>query len=261
MRCLPTLSCALPRLAVAALALLVVACSTFDKDPSAKWDADRLLTEARGEMAVSSWKKAREYLEKLEARFPFTRHAQQAQMEIAYTFYKEGEPAQAITAADRFLKLNPNHPNADYVYYLKGLAAFSDDLGLFGRAVGQDPSTRDPKAMREAFDVFRELTSRYPDSKYAADARARMNWLVNALAQSEVNIARFYYLRGAYVAAIQRAQGALREFNGAPAAEDALGIIVLSYRGLGMDDMQADAARVLAKNFPASRFLAPNAKL
>jgi outer membrane protein assembly factor BamD len=172
---------ALPGLC-ATFALLLSACGTFEKDPTSKWDADRLLTEARGEMAISSWVRAREYLEKLETRFPFTRHAQQAQMEIAYTYYKEGESAQAITAADRFIKLNPNHPNIDYVYYIKGLASFNDDLGLFGRALGQDPTTRDPKAMREAFDVFRELASRYPDSRYTVDARARMNWLVNALA-------------------------------------------------------------------------------
>jgi outer membrane protein assembly factor BamD len=238
----------------------LAACGTFDRDPTEKWDADRLLTEARAEMQIASWQRARQLLERLEARFPFTRHAQQAQMEIAYTYYKEGESAQAITAADRFIKLNPNHPNVDYVYYLKGLSSFSDDLGLFGRRFGQDPSTRDPKAMREAFDVFRELVARYPDSRYAPDARDRMNWLVNALAQSEVNVARFYYERGAYLAAIQRAQSALREFQGAPAAEEALGLIVLSYRALRMDDLRADAQRVLEKNFPGSRYLRPGAK-
>jgi outer membrane assembly lipoprotein YfiO len=211
-------------------------------------------------MSAGSWQRARQLLERPEARFPFTRLAQQAQMEIAYTYYKEGEWAQAIAACDRFLKLNPNHPNADYVLYLKGQSSFSDDLGLFGRALGQDPSKRDPKAMREAFDIYRELVERFPDSRYAADARARMNWLVNALAQSEVHVARFYFERSAYLAAIQRAQGALREFQGSPAAEEALGIILLSYRALGMNELGRDAERVLAQNFPDSRYLRPDAR-
>ena len=164
---------------------------------------------------------------------------------IAYSYYKENESAQAITAADRFLKLNPNHPNADYVQYLKGLATFNDDLGLFGRFLGIDPSRLDPKSMREAFEVFRELTARWPDSKYAPDATLRMNYLINAMAQSEVNIARFYFQRGAYVAAIQRSQGAVRDFQRSPAAEEALTIIVRSYQALSLPELAADAERVL----------------
>jgi outer membrane protein assembly factor BamD len=231
-------------------------CSSVQRDPTSKWDADRLYTEAKGEMQVGNWKAARDLLQKLEARFPFTRHAQQAQIEIAYTYYKEGEVAQAISAADRFLKLNPNHASADYVQYLKGLASFSDDLGLFGRAFGQDPSTRDPKAMREAFDAFRELVVRYPQSRYAEDARQRMNYLINAMAQSEVNVARYYMRRGAYIAAIQRAQGALRDYQASPAAAEALAILVHSYDALGMPELRDDAKRVLDQNFPQSQALA-----
>ncbi len=243
------------RLAAVGAFAFLVACGTTEHDPSAKWDADRLYAEAKSEIDAGNWKAARGWLEKLEARFPFGRYAQQAQMEIAYTYYKEGETAEAITAADRFLKLNPNHPAADYVLYLKGLATFSDDLGLFGRAFGMDPSTRDPKAMREAFDTYKELATRFPDSRYAADARARMNYLLDALAQSEVNVARYYMLRGAYVAAIQRAQGALREYQGTPAAEEALSIMIRSYGALGIESLRADAERVLRANFPNSRYL------
>jgi outer membrane protein assembly factor BamD len=243
---------------VAALVIagVLAACSSVERDPTAKWDADRLYAEAKELMQSGNWSQARSMLEKLEARYPFGRHAQQAQMEIAYTYYKEGESAQAVTAADRFLKLNPNHPNADYVQYLKGLASFNDDLGLFGRFLEIDPSRLDPKSMREAFDVFRELTTRWPDSKYAPDATMRMNYLINAMAQSEVNIARFYFQRGAYVAAIQRAQGAVRDFQRSPAAEEALTIIVRSYQGLGLPDMAADAERVLQQNYPNNAFLA-----
>jgi outer membrane protein assembly factor BamD len=240
----------LPWLRAAALALLLAGCGTFEKDPSSKWDADRLYAEAKLEMQVANWVKAREFLERLESRFPFGRHAQQAQMEIAYTYYKERELAQAVTAADRFLRLNPNHPNADYVQYLKGLASFDDDLGLFGRALGQDPSERDPKAMRDAFDVFRELLQRWPNSRYAPDAADRVNYLLNALAQSEVNVARYYYRRGAFLAAIQRAQGTVRDYQTTPAARNALQIIVRSYTALGMTDLAADAERVLHKNYP-----------
>lgn len=245
------------RLVTAALfAVALAACGTFEKDPSAKWDADRLYKEARAEMEIGNWAKAREFLERLEARFPFGRHAQQAQMEIAYTYYKEREFAQAVTAADRFLKLNPNHPFADYVFYLKGLATFTDDLGLFGNLLGADPSRRDPKAMRDAFEIYRELVNRFPESVYAADASARMNYLVTAMAQSEVNIARFYLERGAFVAAAQRAQLAVRDFAGTPAAEEALSIMMLAYDGLGLPQLRDDARRVLEANFPGSRYLA-----
>jgi outer membrane protein assembly factor BamD len=206
-------------------------------------------------MSSGSWAAARKNLEALEARFPFGRYAQQAQIDIAYTYYKEGESAQAISAIDRFLKTNPNSPGTDYAYYLKGLALFTDDLGFFGNTVGMDPSTRDPKAMREAFDNYKELVARFPASKYSEDARYRMNFLVDAMAKSEVNIARFYLVRSAYVAAIERAQGAVRDYQGTPATEEALSIIARAYRALGMESLAADAERVLRTNYPNSRYL------
>ncbi|MCS7101124.1 MAG: outer membrane protein assembly factor BamD [Burkholderiaceae bacterium] len=237
-----------------AVVLTAAGCETFDRDPTAKWDADRLYKEAKDEMMVGNWKRARELLEKLEARYPFGRHAQQAQIEIAYTYYKEGEPAQAVSTIDRFLRLNPNHPYADYAYFLKGLSLFSDDLGILGRRF-RDPSSRDPKAMREAFDAYKELVTRFPNSRYAEPATARMNYLVNALAQSEVNVARHYLQRGAYLAAVQRAQAALRDYGGAPAAEEALAILVRAYDALGLQDLRNDAERVLLANYPQSAFL------
>ena len=241
----------------AALSLaLVAACSSLTADPTSKLSAEQLYADAKSELAAGNWARARELFGKLEARYPFGRYAQQAQIEVAYAFYKEGDSAQAIAACDRFLKLNPNHPFADYVLYLKGLATFTDELGLFGKTLGMDPTTRDPKAMRDAFEVFRELVSRYPDSVYAADATARMNYLVTAMAQSEVNIARFYLDRGAYVAAVQRAQGAVRDYSGTPAAEEALWIMMRSYDDLGMPQLRDDTRRVLEANFPGSRYLA-----
>ncbi len=241
---------------MAAAVALLAACGSLTADKTTKMSAEQLYAEAKTEMAAGNWKRARELLGTLEARYPFGRYAQQAQIETAYAFYKEGDSAQAIATSDRFLKLNPNHPFADYVYYLKGLATFSDDLGLFGKMLGMDPTTRDPKAMRDAFEIYRELVGRFPDSPYAADATARMNYLVTAMAQSEVNIARFYLDRGAYVAAAQRAQGAVRDFSGTPAAEEALSIMMRAYDGLGMPQMRDDARRILEINFPGSRYLA-----
>jgi len=159
-------------------------------------------------------------------------------------------------SADRFIRQYPNHPNIDYVYYLKGLASFNEDLGFLGRLMNQDISERDAKAAREAFDAFKDLVTRYPESKYADDARARMRYLVNAQAQAEVNVARFYFSRKAYIAAIQRSQVVVRDFQRTPATEEALHLMARSYEALQMKDLQADAERVLALNFPESRFLA-----
>jgi outer membrane protein assembly factor BamD len=240
--------------AVLAVAMLA-ACAGLDRDPTARMSAEQLYAEAKDELDSGNFVRARELLGKLEARYPFGRYAQQAQILTAYAFYRENDSAQAISACDRFLKLNPGHAHADYVHYLKGLATFSDDLGLFGRFFGQDPSERDPKAMREAFDAFRELVARYPGSSYAGDAKTRMTYLINAMAASEVHIARFYLQRRAYVAAIQRAQGAMRDYPTAPTSEEALSILMRAYDALGMTRLRDDARRVLERNFPGSRFL------
>jgi outer membrane protein assembly factor BamD len=248
-----------PRLALLLAAATLAGCSWFNfevqKDNTANWDADKLYAEARLELGNGSWQKARELFQKLESRYPFGRHAQQALMEIAYTYYKEGESAQAIQTADRFIRQYPNHPNVDYVYYLKGLASFNEDLGLIGKLLNQDISERDAKAAREAFDAFKDLVTRFPDSRYAEDARARMRYLVNAQAQAEVNVARFYFNRKAYLAAIQRSQTVVREFQRSPAAEEALYLMARSYEALQLRDLQSDAERVLALNFPNSRYL------
>jgi len=251
----------LRRLAIVLLALALGGCSwlgldnLFEKDNTARWDADKLYAEARSELSAGNWAKARDYYQKLESRYPFGRHAQQALMEIAYTYYKEGETAQAVQTADRFIRQYPNNPNIDYMYYLKGLATFGEEPGLLGSLMTQDLSQRDAKGARESYDAFRELVTRYPESRYAADARARMRYLINALAKAEVNVANFYYVRRAYIAAIQRAQIVVRDFQTSPAAEDALVLMARSYEALEMPDLQADTERVLALNFPDSRYL------
>jgi outer membrane protein assembly factor BamD len=238
------------------LALLLCACGLVPevKDESAGWSADKLYTEAKDEIARGGYTNAIKYLEKLEARFPYGRYAQQAQIDLAYVYFKDNEPASAIAACDRFIKLHPNHPSVDYIYYLKGLVSFNEDLGLLGKVSKQDLTERDPKAARDSFDAFKELVARYPDSRYTPDAIARMKYLVNALASNEVHVARYYMKRGAYIAAANRAQYALLNYAQAPAVEEALFVMVKAYDALGMTELRDDADRVMHKNFPDSAY-------
>jgi len=247
---------------VLAAAALAGGCSMLGTAPdeTAGWSAQRLYGEAKDAMASRNYATAIKYLEKLEARYPYGRFAQQAQLEVAYAYWKENERASAIAAADRFIKLYPDHPNVDYAYYLKGLINFNENQGLFTRFADTDLSDRDPKASREAFEAFRELVTRFPKSKYADDGAARMRYLLNALAQHEVHVARYYMKRGAYIAAANRAQFALKTYPQATANEEAVFIMVKAYDALGMDDLRNDADRVMRKNFPESKYLTGKAK-
>jgi outer membrane protein assembly factor BamD len=226
-----------------------------DKDETAGWSAQKLYGEAKDAMGGRTWEKAIKYLEKLEARYPYGRYAQQAQLDVAYCYWKNGERASAIAAADRFIKLYPNHANVDYAYYLKGLVNFNENTGLLSFMDNPDMTERDSKGTREAFDAFKELVLRFPDSKYTPDAQARMRYLVNSLAQYEVHVARYYMKRGAYVAAANRAQFAVQNYVQAPAVEEAVFILVKAYDALGMTDLRDAADRVMRKNFPQSRYL------
>ncbi|MDT3669810.1 MAG: outer membrane protein assembly factor BamD [Aromatoleum sp.] len=243
-------------------ALLLGGCGLLPEqiDETAGWNAQRLYTEAKTFMGEGSYEQAIKLFEKLEARYPYGRYAQQAQIEVAYAHFKSGEPALAIAAADRFIKLHPNHPNADYAYYLKGLATFNEDLGLLAGLSNQDLSERDPKGAQESFDTFAQLVNRFPESRYAEDARQRMQYLVNALASHEVHVARYYSRRGAHVAAINRAKAALTTYPQAPATEEALFLLVKSYDTLGLTDLRDDAERVMRKNFPNSVYFAGGPK-
>lgn len=237
------------------VALAAAGCSTFGNTPdeTVGWSAGKLYNEAKEAQSDGTWDKAAKYLEKLEARYPYGRFAQQAQLELGYVYWKAGEAGSALAACDRFIKLHPNHPAVDYVYYLKGLINFNEDLGLVGLISSQDPTERDPKAARDSFDAFRELVTRYPNSKYAPDAILRMEYLVNALASLEVHVARYYIKRGAYIAAINRAQYAIKTYPQAPAIEEAMFIMITGYDKLGMTDLRDDADRIMRQNFPNSR--------
>lgn len=240
------------------LVLLVSGCGLLPDqiDVTAGWSANKLYAEAKDAMAEGAYDKAITYFEKLEARFPYGRYAQQAQLEVAYAYFRQQEAASAIAACDRFIRLHPNHPNVDYAYYLKGLANFNEDLGLLGYISNQDLSERDPRAARDSFDAFKDLVNKFPESRYTPDATARMNYLVNALASHEVHVARYYLDRGAYVAAVNRAQFAVKTYADAPTNEEALFIIVKAYDLMGMKDLRDDTERVMRKNFPNSEYYA-----
>ena len=245
------------RLAPALLAAVLLAgCASNEKyDETAGWSASKLYSEAKDAQADGGWDKAAKLLEKLEARYPYGRYAQQAQLDKAYAYYKNNEKAQAITTLERFIKLHPASPALDYALYLKGIVNFNENLGFLSSITQQDLSERDQKAAKESFESFSDLVNRFPDSKYTPDARQRMTYILNALAEYEVHVARYYYSRGAYVAAINRAQLALSEYRNVPAAEDALGVLLNSYNALGMDQLRDDARRVLETNYPQSVYL------
>ena len=242
-------------LAALLLAIALGGCGLFGdkKDAKKDWTAAEYYKAAKEEFDNRNWDASIKLYEQLESKFPFGRFAQQAQMEIAYAYYKQGETAQALSALDKFIKLHPNHPSLDYALYLKALVNFKEDLGPFARLVKQDLADRDPKAARESFEVFKELVTRFPESRYAADSRERMAYLVEALARHEINVARYYISRGAYLAAANRAQDAITRFPNSPVQRDALDIMVEAYDRMGMAQLRDDTRKVLAKNFPADR--------
>lgn len=251
-----------PLVAVAcALAFVVSGCAIAPPvDKTATWSPNKIYAEAKDEAGSGAYDKAIPLYEKLEGRAAGTPLAQQAQLDKAYAQYKGGEPAQALSTLNRFIRLHPASPALDYALYLKGLVNFNDNLGIFGFISRQDLSERDQNAAKESFDAFKELVSRFPDSRYSADARLRMSYIVNSLAQSEVHVARYYYSRGAYVAAINRAQRAIADYQDVPALEEATFIIYKSYDALGMNDLRDDTRRIIEKTYPQSQYMSKGFK-
>ena len=234
---------------------LMVACASSPQDEYANISPDKLYADAKEDSSDGNFETAIKRLEKVEARASGTLLAQQAQIDLAYAYYKTGEKAQALAKLERFIRLHPTSPALDYAFYLQGLVNFNDDLGLFGRLVKQDLSERDQQASRDAYESFKQLTERLPNSKYSPDARLRMGHIVNSLAAGEVHVARYYLRRGAYLAAANRAQQAVKDYRQSPAIEEALYIMAQSYAQLGLTPLHDDAMRVLKKSFPSSRYL------
>jgi outer membrane protein assembly factor BamD len=239
---------------------LLGACSTTSEDKTTGLSPDKLYGEARDLMDSGQWDKAIPYLEKLESRAAGTPLAQQAQLDKAYAQFKAGDKAQANATLDRFMRLHPASPALDYALYLKGLSNFNENLGIFGAYTGQDMAERDQKAAKESFESFKELSSRFPRSTYTPDALLRMRYTVQMLAKNEVYVAKYYFKRGAYVAALNRAQTAVADYRDVPAVEEALYLIYKSYDALGMTQLSQDAKRVLEASYPNSEFLSLGGK-
>ncbi|MDA1107864.1 MAG: outer membrane protein assembly factor BamD [Proteobacteria bacterium] len=239
-------------LIVACLVLAVGGCSLLPEqiDETKSWSANKLYTEAKDSINSGDFAQGAKYLESLQARYPTGRLAQQAQLDIIHAYYRDNEPAAAIAAADRFIKLHPRHPYVDYAYYLKGLTSFNQGKGLFERYVPQDATQRDPGAARQSFQDFSELTKRFPKSKYAEDATLRMAYLRNNLAQYEVNVANYYMKREAYLAAANRAKYVVENYQRTPAMPEALAVMAKAYKVMGLNDLSGDALRVLELNYP-----------
>ena len=237
-------------------AILLSGCAA-EKDATANWTVEKLYAEAKDEMQMGAYDKAIGYYEKLEGRAAGTPLALQAQIDKAWSQFKTNEPVQAVATLDRFIKLNPASPALDYALYLKGLVNFNDNLGLFSSFASQDLAERDPKQAKDSFEAFRELTTRFPDSKYSPDARQRMAYIKNSLARSNVYVARYYFKRGAYVAAVNRAQTTVNEYRDVPAVEEALFIMYQSYDRLGLEQLRDDTRRVLEATYPNSLYLYP----
>ena len=231
------------------IAAALVGCNTTKGSRSGAMER-RNCTEAKEEASAGNYERAGKLYERLEGRASGTALAQQAQIERAYMLYKSGEKAQALSTLERFIKLHPTSAALDYALYLQGLVNFNDNLGLLGSLASQDLSERDQQASRDSYQSFKQLVEQFPQSTYADDARTRMNYIVNSLAAYEVHVARYYFRRGAYVAAANRAQQAVQEFQQSPSAEEALFIMVQSYDRLGLIELRDDADRVLRKNFP-----------
>lgn len=247
----------LTRLPLLLLVVALTGCGIFGKeiDTTEGWSAAKLYAEAASELDSSNYARAVELYEKLESRYPFGRYAMQAQLDVAYAHYRAEEPEKAVAAADRFIKLYPQNPFVDYAYYLKGIVNYNRSVGFLDRYIPTDPSQRDPGSALDAFTDFAALVERFPDSKYAEDAHQRMLYLRNNLARHEVNVARYYMRRGAYLAAANRANYVIERFQRTSAVEDALEVLIDAYRALDKPELAADAQRVLELNRQAGRFV------
>jgi len=235
------------------LLFTLTACSIFDPLPDGsapikQMPVEEIYSQAKGELNDGNYESAIKLYETLQSRYPYGRYAQQALLEMAYAYYRQGEAESAVSSAERFIKQYPNNPYVDYAYYVKGLANFNGEISVLQSAGGQDPTERDPKAAQDSFAAFKDLVTRFPDSKYAADSRLRMQYLVNMLAKHELHVASYYLRRGAYIAATNRAQGVLTQYPNSPSTREALEIMVKAYDAMGMNDLRDDTRRVLAKN-------------
>lgn len=239
------------KLSVSALvmALVVAGCASNKEEKAQKSSEQSVYENAQKFLRTSSWEAAAQTLELLEETFPFGTYAEQAQLELIYAYFRSNEHDSVIAAADRFIRLHPQHRNVDYAYYMRGIAAFFNDTGLFS-ALATDTTQRDPGSARESFNYFAQLIERFPTSPYAKDAQKRMIYLRNSLARGEISVANYYMLRGAYLAAANRGKHVVENFQLTPAVPDGLAVMAQAYKMMAMDDLSQEAAEILAYNYP-----------
>ncbi len=235
-------------------ALFLGACGWFGNEERDEFEGltteEQFYRRALEQLNSSNFQGSIATYQALESRFPFGRFAAQAQIEIVYAYYRNGDSEAARAAADRFIRLHPENENIDYAYYMKGLSSFTDDRGLINRFLPVDPTKRDPGRARESFSDFSQLLAIYPDSPYAADARARMVFLRNNLAGYEIHVANYYLERRAYIAALRRGQYVVENFQGTPAVADGVAIMVECYLRLGLNDLADTSLALLRENYP-----------
>ncbi len=230
------------------IALIFSGCATTPYDETFDWSAQKFYDEAKTAADSENYLLALNRYSQLEAKFPYSKLTQQAQLETIYVHFKSGEPEAAIAAADRFIKLNPRHPNVDYAYYLKGVSTYDLESNTLEKWMGESRSERDPQKARESFAYFKELITRYPNSQYVDDAIERMNNIRNSLALYEIAVADYYLRRGAYLAAVNRAKYVIENYPKTTSIDKALEIMAMGYEKLKMDDLGKDARKVLEQN-------------
>ena len=245
------------------MVMLLSGCAGKDGKTAEEPDqtAEELYAIAKRSLDNKNWLTAIDQLRQLEAKYPYGKHAEQAQLDTIYAHYRNNSDAQAISAADRFIKLHPTHASVDYAYYAKGLANYKENDSFFGRFTGRDDlSDRDASLMQNALDAFNDVHTLFPNSRYAPDARARADYLYKALARHELAVAAYYFTRNAHVAVVNRAKGIIENYAATPSVEEALALLMFCYRRMALEDLSADARRVLALNFPASVYLRKNGR-
>jgi len=242
------------------LACLLSACSYFqdeEEEDKPQFDTEKQFYDSAQKLLSSKqWDRATKTLQALEENFPFGKYAEQAQLELIYAYYKSSENEASSAAADRFIRLHPQHRNVDYAYYMKGLSSFTEGKGLFERFLPTDLTSRDPGSARESFAYFSQLLARFPKSSYGEDAQKRMIYLRNILARYEIHVANYYFKRGAYVAATNRGRYVVENFQKTPAVPDGLAVMIQGYYVMGMQDLADSSLALLRENYPAHPALA-----
>lgn len=236
----------------------VAGCSSSDPEEKAvlaNMGAQQLYDRAKTSMEVGNFSAAAQTLSALDSRYPFGPLSHQVQLDLIYSYYKSGKPEETLATVDRFIRLNPNHSDVDYAYYMRGLTNMESDSNLFQELMNIDRTDRDPSKSRQAFEDFRRLIQQYPESKYAADAKQRMVYIKDRLARYEIAIARFYMRREAYVAAANRGRYVIEHFPDTTQVQQALEIMVSSYEQLGLTELRNNAMKTLKLNYPESDFI------